>query len=721
MCGGNRQDMTFKDILSYSRLIGLALLLALSLELIATGKPFAQNRNGTQANGTIATGTNNGNFQEENPPSPQLEHSPYEGAAEGEKRHIEITLDNMDIYPVLDYILGGILQLNFAVDPAVKGTISVKIKGDFTRPELLNLLNSILQIHGLAITVDSQGLYKVLRKDSSGKVGTTEIMSKPDTRGPNANGDVIRVFQLKYLSASHVVSNLRNFISPGAVLTAEPSVNAVILVDTLENCKKVQSLLSLMDTSLFKDISWRFFSLDYTDADDMARDLDKIFNAQGLYLRQGMDKGAFQILPLKTVNAVLVVTKWPELLDIVGNWIRELDQGQQEKGSRVYVYFVQNGNAKDLADLLQQLYQKSSRESSTKKILVSRRKESKKPGNAAAGELTGEVEIIPDENNNALIIKATPKDYATISKVLRQIDIVPRQVLIDVLIVDVALNNDFKYGVEWYIKNKTSAGSYYGNLGVASGIVLRPENGTPLPPPIGEGAAGFAYTLYNGVGDLRALLFTIAEKTDVNILSAPNILAVDNQESTIEVGDDVPTLTGTTTTTGGTVTQSVQYRNAGIILKVKPSINNNGMVRMEVTQEVSAVTDEKTGNIDSPRFRTRKATTHIVAQDGQTILIGGLMQSQKTQGSTGVPILKDIPIIGYLFGGWYKSYEKTELLIAITPHVIKSRQEADALTKEFSERVKSIKQMLEESPLTGKEHEVLDQGKDERPKDKAEE
>jgi len=268
---------------------------------------------------------------------------------------------------------------------------------------------------------------------------------------------------------------------------------------------------------------------------------------------------------------------------------------------------------------------------------------------------------------------------------------VPRQVLIDVLILEVTLNDKVEYGVEWFLKNRgisIDGKPYTGNIALSDGTSLAQNT------LLGEGISGLTYSLFSSAGDLRALLRVLADKTNVNILSAPNILALDNQESVIEAGDDVPTLTGTTTTTGGAVTQSIQYRNAGIILTVKPYINDSGLVRMEVTQEVSKVFNETTGGINSPRFTTRKAKTNLVAHDGQTVLIGGLMQTQKERTTTGIPVLKDLPVLGYLFGSRGYKTEKTELLIAITPHVIKSKKEADEMTREFYDRVKSLKDML---------------------------
>ena len=630
--------------------------------------------------------------------------SPFSGAKPGERRQMDITLDNMDIYPVLDQVLGRILELNYVVDPAIKGTISLNIKGDYTKSEFLDLFNSILQIHNLAITRGAQGLYKVVRKASSARVGSEVVNVGEQVYNP---GDVISVFQLRYLSAAHVIANLRNFISPGAVIVAVPSSNAVILVDTAENVAKLSKILALMDTGLFKDIHWRFYTLEHTDVDDLSKDLDKIFKAKGLYIRPGIDPGGLQILPLKTINSLLVVTKWEEVLDLVGNWVTQLDQEISAKGTQVYVYFVQNGKAADIADILRQLYGgKPSERKGKKEVLVERKK---KPAKEKAvqhiGELAGEVEIIADEVNNAILIKATQRDYTILSGVLKEIDIVPRQVLIDVLIVDVSLKNDLEYGVQWFLKARqfdTGGGDMTADIGLN-----KPKFGLSKDELLSTDLGGFTAALFSGK-DLRALINLLASETEANIVSAPNILAVDNQESTIEVTRDEPTVSGSQTTEA-TTTQSIQYRSVGVILKVTPLINESGLVSMEVEQEVSNVFGKSVvEGINSPVFQTRKATTNLVVQDGHTIIIGGLIQTQHVKSHSGIPILKDLPVLGYLFGWRSHANEKTELLFAITPHVIQSKEQADAFTREFSKKVESMRKILEQRGVL-QEEEILKQ------------
>ena len=631
--------------------------------------------------------------------------SPFSGAKAGERRQMDITLDNMDIYPVLDQVLGRILELNYVVDPAIKGTISLNIKGDYTKSEFLDLFNSILQIHNLAITRGAQGLYKVVRKASSARVGSEVVNVGEQVYNP---GDVISVFQLRYLSAAHVIANLRNFISPGAVIVAVPSSNAVILVDTAENVAKLSKILALMDTDLFKDIHWRFYTLEHTDVDDLSKDLDKIFKTKGLYIRPGIDPGGLQIMPLKTINSILVVTKWEEILGVVGNWVTQLDQEISQKGTKVYVYFVQNGKAADIADLLRQLYGgKPSERKGKKEVLVEREKKpAKQQVVQHTGELTGDVQIIADEVNNAILIKATQRDYAILSGVLKEIDIVPRQVLIDVLIVEVTLDNELHYGVQWFLKARginTGGGDMTADIGLNV-----PDFGLEEGKLLASDLAGFSAALFSA-GDLRALINLLASETEANIVSAPNILAVDNHESTIEVTRDEPTVSSSQTSTETTsITQTIQYRSVGVILKVTPLINESGLVTLEISQEVSNLfAQAEVEGIKSPVFQTRKATTNLVVQDSHTIIIGGLMQTEQENVHSGIPILKNIPILGYLFGSKGYKTKKTELLFAITPHVIHTKEQADALTREFSKKVESLRKVLEQRGVLDEEGDVV--------------
>ncbi|MCK4605453.1 MAG: type II secretion system protein GspD, partial [Deltaproteobacteria bacterium] len=310
------------------------------------------------------------------------------------------------------------------------------------------------------------------------------------------------------------------------------------------------------------------------------------------------------------------------------------------------------------------------------------------------------------EVNNAILIKATQRDYAILSGVLKEIDIVPRQVLIDVLIVEVTLDNELHYGVQWFLKARginTGGGDMTADIGLNV-----PDFGLDEGAMLGSDLAGFSAALFSA-GDLRALINLLASETEANIISAPNILAVDNHESTIEVTRDEPTVSSSQTSTETTsVTQTIQYRSVGIILKVTPLINESGLVTLEISQEVSNLLTQATvEGIESPVFQTRKATTNLVVQDSHTIIIGGLMQTEQENVHSGIPILKNIPILGYLFGSKGYKTKKVELLFAITPHVIHTKEQADALTREFSKKVESLRKVLERRGVLDEEGDVV--------------
>jgi general secretion pathway protein D len=562
------------------------------------------------------------------------------------------------------------------VDPSLKAKVSFHISGDYTRSQFINILNNTLQLDNLAIVKGPGDIFKIVRRPMSAGVANAPL----DNEGGAGVGDITRMIRLRYISAASALKNISPFMSRGAILTQDAMTNALIMTDTPDNIAKAAAILGALDVPYFESVSWRLFPVKEVDASDLAKDLDTVFKTGGLFDRPGTDKGAFQIIPLKTMNALLVISKWPSIMTLIEKWVTVMDHAD-DSGTNVFVYFVQNGSAAELADILKQVYGGAATPKSNKVAIV---KPVKKPTEAGGtGDVSGKVEIIPDETNNAIVIKASARDYALIKKVLERLDIVPRQVLIDVMVAEVSLTGSLKYGVELYLEGHTSGYTAQGSL----------YDGTKRE--IDSALTGFSYAIYNPVNFLRGLIYALGSDGDVDVLSSPNILAVDNKEASIEVGEDLPSVTGqiTDTSSGATVTNTVQYIKTGILLKVTPHINSGGLVKMEVSQEVSDK-GELNQVLQSYTITNRRVTTSLVAKDGQTIIIGGLIKSKKTNSDAGIPFLRKIPILGYLFGGGTKETSKTELIFLITPHVITSRTQADAITKEFSERVHDLKNLI---------------------------
>ena len=597
------------------------------------------------------------------------------------KVHVELAFDNADLYEVLDATLYELFKVNYMVDPSLRAKVTFHLKGDYTKTQFINIFNNILQLSNLAIVKGPGNIYKVVRRAISGSVANAPLQIHEASA---AVGDITRLIRLRYISAATAAKNLKPFLSNGATIVQDTVTNSIIITDTPDNIAKAAGILGALDVAYFSDISWQIFPVKEVDASEIVNDLEKMLKTGGLFNRPGINEGSFQIIPIKTMNAILVASRWPSILSLVEQWIGALDHAD-ESGINVYVYFVQNGSAVELSDLLKQVFgQGISKKKTERKTLVEPKVETKLKRISA--EVTGKVEIIPDETNNAIVIKANNRDYMLIRKVLEKLDIVPRQVLIDVLVAEISLTGALKYGIEWFLQGHRANYSVQGAL----------DNSTTraINTPLGS-TTGFSLAVYDPFSFMRGLITALGSESEVNILSAPSILAIDNKEATIKVGEEVPTITGQTTsaTTGTTITNTIQYRSTGIILKVTPHINSSGLVKMEVSQEVSEK-GEFNSALSSYTFLNRKAKTTLVAQDGQTIVIGGLMKTNRSTSKAGIPWLRRIPLLGYLFGGVEKEAKKTELIILITPHVIKDMAEADAITREFSRKVKGLKELI---------------------------
>jgi general secretion pathway protein D len=607
---------------------------------------------------------------------------PREKEEAGKPVHVELAFDNADLYEVLDATLFELFKVNYMVDPSIKAKVTFHVAGDFTRTQFINILNNVLQLNNLAITRGPGQILKVVRKTASSDVSNAPLLLKGEK---GLVGDVTRLVKLRYMSAVTAAKNIRPFVTPGAALVPDTVTNSLIITDTPDSLEKAVGILSVMDVPYFMDVSWQLFPIKEVDSADVAQDLGKILKTAGLYNRPGAEQGTYEIFPIKTMNAILVVTRWPSMLRLVEEWVSLMDHAD-ESGTAVFVYFVENGIATDLSDILKQLYgEKVEGPSKKVPIVEPTRRAPEKAG--VAGELTGKVEIIPDETNNAIVFKASGRDYKIIREVLKQLDIVPRQVLINVVLAEVTLSGSLSWGVEWFLQGHKN--------GYTNQAILDQGESREIATPLGS-TSGFSYAVFDGMDFLRGLVTALGSDSEVDIISSPNILAVDNKEAVIEIGQEIPTVTGqvTSATSGSTVTNTVQYRKTGVLLTVTPHINSSRLVKMELVQEFSEV-GELVPELNNYKILNRRAQTSLVIQDGQTIVLAGLMSSNRKISDSGIPYLKDIPILGYLFGGKSNSLEKTELIMLITPRVVQTREEADRITRELSEKISRVKDLIE--------------------------
>jgi general secretion pathway protein D len=423
------------------------------------------------------------------------------------------------------------------------------------------------------------------------------------------------------------------------------------------------------------------------------------------------------------------VSPIPGALDKVQNWIEVLDNVDTESDEQIFIYFVENVKAVDIADILIQLYGGEARGMGTSRTGTTRDRDSRsrsktksrysssrtglsqstqqqkqpkteKTAGKTSGMLGEGIMIVTDEATNSIIVKATPLDYAKIRDTIKRLDIIPRQVLIQVLIAEVGLSGDTQFGIEWsLLGSNANIGGYQGTDKTSLDLGLGGLGTVDMTKSLGT---GFSYLFDSS--RLQAFLLAQASENKLNILSSPHILAADNQEARIEVGEEVPIVTSEYVPLeqerNSSTSRSIEYRSTGVILTVTPRINEKGLVAMDISQEVSEAQPVVSGGIQSPVINNRTAETSLVVQNGQTIVIGGLIRDRLTKTVTGVPFLARIPLVSYLFSNTQDSNKKIELVILITPHVVNNIDEAAVATQEFKDKMEMVRKLIKKGSGT---------------------
>jgi len=461
------------------------------------------------------------------------------------------------------------------------------------------------------------------------------------------------------------------------------------------NVSKALDIISLFDLDIFTDLRVRIYPILNADVTEIAKEMERIFSSFEVSTKSARGIG-ITFTPITRINSLLVVSSIPNIFEKVEGWLKALDKVPEE-GTKmsVFVYYVQNAKAKDLADVLKQLFVgiKEKKEKVTPPEPTPRGVKPTPaptpppvPKEEAPPVPEGEINIVVDETNNALVIKAYPRDYRLILETIKKLDIYPRQVLIEVLLAEITLDDETRYGLEFMkLLDTASHGRYQQTF----------EFG-----PATVSGIGLKYSIVEAAGRFSAAIKAAAKDERLNVISSPHILASNNKEAKIQIGLSQPVLTTTYTTTATATTNvvegTIEYKDVGILITVIPRISDGGLVTMEITIEDSKVETTALGNLQNiPFFTKRTAKTVLSVLEGQTIVIGGLMEDSKTNKRSGIPLLSKIPILGPLFGVREYQKEKKELILLMTPHIITDHITSRAVTQEFREKVEGLKKELE--------------------------
>ncbi len=629
------------------------------------------------------------------------------------KRDITLNFENTDIREVVKVILGDTLQLGYIVDPGVRGGVSMQTGAPVSRQDLLPLLETLLRMNN-ATLVRQDNVYHVVPVTKAHKGLLTPQLA--DSRTPLPSGHSLQIRPLKNISAEEMDEILKPLVKDNSIVRVDPKRNLLILSGNARDLRQMLAVIDTFDVNWMKGLSVGFFVLENGSVEEVQKDLDAVLGGDAGKALGGL----VRITAIESANGFLVVTPQKEYLREVGKWIKRFDEMTQSgDDQRLFVYRVRNGKAEDLAGLLNELFTGKSSKPKTKSgsvapglkstTLASKPKNSKsaaekarkpktvakkKPASASSGStsaLEGEIRVVADEDHNTLLILASARDYKKVLSTLEQLDIVPLQVHIEATIVEVLLKDKLKYGISWFFQGGVGGGKQ--GIGGVGGTT----SGTDLTGGISKLLNGFNWSLIDSTGAVKAVLNAFANDSLVNVLSAPSVMVLDNHEAKIRVGDEVPTLTQSQSNDAGNILQTVQYRETGIILTVKPRVNPGGLVTMEVTQEVSSVADTEVST-NQPTIQTREINSTVAVQSGQTVVLGGLIRDKRTNAEGGVPFLYKIPVLGALFGETETGNERVELVIVLTPRVITSANDALKITRDFRTRMQGLKQeFLEEA------------------------
>ncbi len=612
---------------------------------------------------------------------------------------LSVNFDEADLGEVAKVILGDILGYNYVLSPKVAGKVTLNTT--LSREELLPTLEKVLRQNNAAL-VKVGRVYHI--EPAADAVFSSDVTTR---RGVSESGFQARVIPIRYVSANDVAEVIKPLVPEKTVVNVDPTHNTIIVSGTADEVDRVLDLVSTFDIDILRGRSFGLYPLSHVAPEDIIKELESIFTAT-----QDKKEGGefFRFLAIDRLNAVLAITHQSRYLADIENWVFRLDRASSANGGGVNVYKVQHMDAVELADTLNSIFTGTQKQSKSAKVAPgesaatitnkeSSKKSSTKRQYTGGGQQTGdegvsnvgEVRIIADPANNSIITVATPQEYEVILPVIQQLDVMPLQVLIDATIVSVTLKDDLQYGIQWYFSHDRS------------GTGLNPSTALTQLGEAGQTAALAAATggfsaIYSS-GSVKALLQAQSDLNNVNVISSPSLMVLNNQQAKINVGDQVPiqtsTLTNAVASGGGTNTglaqaSQIQYLDTGVTLDVTPRVNANGMVIMEIKQIVSSPVATTTGVTTSPTIQKKEIESFVAVKDGETIVLGGLIDNNNTYNRTGIPFLHELPWIGPLFGSTTRNNDKTELVVLITPRVVKSKQDSRVISDEFKKKLTGI-------------------------------
>jgi general secretion pathway protein D len=587
------------------------------------------------------------------------------------KRFISIDFNNVDINVFIKFI-SELTGKNFVVDNKVKGKVTVISPSKISVKEAYKVFESVLEVHGYA-TVKAGKVIKIIPSPEA-RTKNIETLLKESAASPE-DKIVTQIITLKYADASEIKKLFAPLISKSSVVLAYSPTNMLIVTDFHSNIIRLIRILKAIDVAgIGHEIS--VIPLEFADSEKLVKILSSVFQ-QKKAAKKGASQRTIVLIPDDRTNTVIMLASEVDSLR-VKSLISMLDKQTPKDKGKIRVYYLEHATAEDLAAVLQA--QTSSKS-----------KTSAKGGKAPL--LSGQATITPDKATNSLIIMADNEDYQVLEEIIKKLDIPRAMVFIECLIMEVNTNKDFKLGTEWKGFSEAHA---YDTDGAAGGGFSGDEYSSltglatsgALPGGLSLGVFGETINI-SGITfpSIAAIIEVYKKDKDIQIISTPQLLTTDNEEAKIYVGKNIPFQTRSTAEGGVETYSSFEYRDVGTTLKITPQISQDGMVRLAISQEVARL--ESTTDF-RPTTLKRTIDTTVIVDDNSTVVIGGLIDESFSKIEYKVPILGDIPLLGWLFKSRKTQREKTNLFVFLTPHVINNKADAQKIYNQKKEKIGEV-------------------------------
>ena len=628
---------------------------------------------------------------------------------------VNVNIEGMPIPAFINEFFGTILGTGFQMDPAVSrmsDLVTLRTPGPQSPQNFYRLATQILRSYGVATEYSSGLVFFRRASDTAGAPIPLIISGRALPDVPISHRTIFQLVELQSVRVYDITNLLRQaFKTDALVIQDDVNRNAVILSGKPEAVRQALEAIKVFDRPLMRGRSSARLEPAFVGSEELAKRLVEVLTAEGygasLYAGSGATPStAVLVLPLNEANTVLVFASDRAVLEHAVEWARSIDRPNPVAGNDgLFYYTVKNTQAKGIADTINGLRSNDNVRASPREAIdgsqvgninnfsnIEPVNRNNRTNNAPAGR-TQALDQAPttgggslangtltvDEPRNALIFQGAATDWGRLLPLVEQMDRAPRQVMIEVTVAEVTLSNNEEFGIAWLAKN--DIGKFNGN--VSSGTLG------------GLGGTGLSYLLDIG-GQTRASLKALAGTDRINVLSTPRLMVKSGEEANFDVGTEVPTITSQSTSplqTGGTsnILQTVQYRKTGILLNIKPVVYSDDRVDLEIRQEVSeALPVGADAAVSSPAIFNRSYSTSLSLKDGSAILIAGLMSQRRTDSNSGIPYLKDIPLLGNAFKSTKRNNNKTELVLMIVPYIIETDTQAEELTRSLSQRFELI-------------------------------